>query len=248
MSASAYATEVLADTPAAYYKLEESSGLPQDSSGNGNHITSSAGTLRRNTPGPFGISGSTGIDLESWLYRNVVNTTNVTWTVEAMIAIRDWKPAGPYGYPVSWGNPSTVGAGNGCAAGINNNTKKMMAVDHNQGIWAEATTALSLCTWYMLTWVRVSTGASGGKYYVNGTADGTVTTFGPSGGPTGNTLINRTEPFFGLGQSNDAFYAHISIYNTALSAARVSAHWTGVGSLADSPCITWLPQIYRRPQ
>lgn len=34
-----YASEVLADTPGGYWKLDESSGFPQDSSGNGNHIT-----------------------------------------------------------------------------------------------------------------------------------------------------------------------------------------------------------------
>ena len=244
MSESAYVAAVLADSPAAYWKMNETSGLPLDSSGNGKDMTSSSGTIRSKSPGPFADTGSTGLDINTWCYRSIVNTTDVTWTVEAMVAVRSWS--GAFGYPISWGDPSAGGAGNGCAAGINGSTHKMVAVDHNQGVWAESSTVLSLCTWYMLTWVRTGKGASGGHYYVNGAADGNVTTFGPSGGPTGNTLMNRTEPFLGLGQSIDAFYGHVSVYNTALSSTRVAAHWTAAASLSGSPCITWLPRIYRR--
>jgi hypothetical protein len=38
-----YASEVLADSPAAYYRMDEASGLIQDSSGNANHATATAG-------------------------------------------------------------------------------------------------------------------------------------------------------------------------------------------------------------
>jgi hypothetical protein len=34
-----YVDEVLADSPRAFYRLNEASGLPQDSSGNGLHMT-----------------------------------------------------------------------------------------------------------------------------------------------------------------------------------------------------------------
>lgn len=48
-----YAAEVLADAPAAYYRMQESSGLPQDSSGNGRHMTASSGTAVYQQPGPI---------------------------------------------------------------------------------------------------------------------------------------------------------------------------------------------------
>ena len=41
-----YSSEVMADAPVVYYKLDETSGSPQDSSGNGNHASSDfLGTL-----------------------------------------------------------------------------------------------------------------------------------------------------------------------------------------------------------
>lgn len=237
MSASSYSAAVLADSPAAYWKLNEQSGLPVDYSGNSKDITNSSGTPLYRSPGPFTTNESTELDPNGWFYRPTVSTTTSAWTVEAMVAFHTWQAAGPYGYPYSCGDPSTGGSGDGFQVGINNATQKMMAVDNNQGIWADGATTLSLCTWYLLTWTRTGTGGSGGHYYINGTLDADVTTFGPAGGPTGNSLINRTQPFHGLGQSNDAFYAHLSVYNNALSGTRIAAHAAAAGTLAGSPCL-----------
>lgn len=59
MAQAEYTTEVLADSPTAFWKLDESSGLPQDSSGNGNHFTATAGSPTYQAAGPF--SGAFGI-------------------------------------------------------------------------------------------------------------------------------------------------------------------------------------------
>lgn len=39
-----YASEIAADSPVVWYRLQEASGDPQDSSGNGNHVTTTTGT------------------------------------------------------------------------------------------------------------------------------------------------------------------------------------------------------------
>lgn len=46
-----YPSEVLADSPGGYWRLNEASGSPQDSSGNGNHVTTVGGTPTYSLPG-----------------------------------------------------------------------------------------------------------------------------------------------------------------------------------------------------
>ena len=60
MSAS-YATTVLADSPVAYWRLGESSGLPQDSSGNGRHTTASGGSPAYSQAGALAEDANTAI-------------------------------------------------------------------------------------------------------------------------------------------------------------------------------------------
>lgn len=50
-----YLTTILADNPIAYYRMNESSGQPQDSSGNGNHTTVTNGTPDYSQAGPISL-------------------------------------------------------------------------------------------------------------------------------------------------------------------------------------------------
>ena len=45
-----YFDEVMADSPAAYWRMDEASGQPQDSSGNGNNTTTTSGTPTYSQP------------------------------------------------------------------------------------------------------------------------------------------------------------------------------------------------------
>ena len=47
-----YEDEVLADSPRAFYRMQEASGQPQDSSGNANHTTAKSGTAGYSQPSP----------------------------------------------------------------------------------------------------------------------------------------------------------------------------------------------------
>lgn len=51
-----YVAAVMADTPRAFYKMDEASGLPQDSSGNGLHMDTTLGTPTYRVAGPPGAS------------------------------------------------------------------------------------------------------------------------------------------------------------------------------------------------
>lgn len=54
-----FATEVATDNPSLWWRLEETSGLPQDSSGNGRHAASSSGTYTRAVSGLVASDPST---------------------------------------------------------------------------------------------------------------------------------------------------------------------------------------------
>jgi hypothetical protein len=59
-----YDETVLASGPKGYWRLGESSGLPQDSSGGGHHVTSVAGTPTYSVPGPLAGDADTAIGFD----------------------------------------------------------------------------------------------------------------------------------------------------------------------------------------
>lgn len=59
-----YPAEVLADSPRAYYRLGEASGNPQDSSGNGNHVTAVGGTPSYGITGALTTDSDTAVSLD----------------------------------------------------------------------------------------------------------------------------------------------------------------------------------------
>lgn len=82
MGQTEYTAAVLADSPQAFYKMDEPSGLPQDSSGNGNHFTSSNGTANYQVRVPF--TGAQSIRLSSTdnFSRAILSTTLENFTIE----------------------------------------------------------------------------------------------------------------------------------------------------------------------
>jgi hypothetical protein len=84
-----YSSEVLADSPVAYYKMRESSGLIQDSSGNANHATSSSGSLTYLVPSAIRTDDGLSIDFPLAPYFNVTDHATLqvgdTFTVEAWV-------------------------------------------------------------------------------------------------------------------------------------------------------------------
>lgn len=61
---SRYKTRVLGDSPVGYWRLDEASGNPQDSSGNGNHATASFGTPTYSETGALGSESNAAITFD----------------------------------------------------------------------------------------------------------------------------------------------------------------------------------------
>jgi hypothetical protein len=90
MGQTEYTAAVLTDSPKAFMKLNEGSGLPQDSSGNGNHIASQfgVGTITYSQAGPF--SGSSSIFFDSTSNTATFNYSSILSTVVDNMCLELW--------------------------------------------------------------------------------------------------------------------------------------------------------------
>lgn len=225
MGLAAYEVEVLADAPVAYWRLDDAAGLPVDSSGAGNNMTAVTGTPIYQSAGAFGAGLGMFLDNQVFFSRPIVTGVFDNFAVEAFIAYRSSPRTN--GYAFSQGTPA---ASNGWQAGLSMARAKQYGVTSNKGFWPDGTPEIPNCTWTMITWVKSGNVA----YYVNGAAAGggavpAITAL------SGSCFLNGTA-LFGSNQTLQAFYSNVSVYATALTAARVAAHWAAVGTLADNPC------------
>lgn len=226
MGAAAYATAVLADSPLAYWKLQEASGLPQDSSGNGLHATSTDGSpayhqAGATAMGDFGIfyNGSAA----GLVQRHRYDTAAIDDCV-GDIAFECW-------YKINFNNanqPFIVINSNGTGASVFGSSSGHFAA-FNNGVGSSANAAvLTFGTWYHIVVTRES---GVWKYYVNGSLDtanaGSQTSTG-TGGVT----------FWGGVNDNQCYLAHVAYYTHALTATDVSDHY----SAATGAVTTFVPQ------
>jgi hypothetical protein len=205
----AYAAAVLADTPKAYYKCDDASGNPQDSSGNALHMTTTSSGVTYQDPGPFGPDFCIRWNLKS-TSRNAVSTVQSNWTLECWCKFNAL-------------NGSTVMCGNGGT----NGWEMYLPTTTNiggiaQGVGGQTASGFTLSTgvWYHLV-VQKQTGAGGlWLYYINGRPDMTrAGTSNPTApGNTPGTTMNRAN-------TGDISMAHFALYETALSATRILAHY-----------------------
>lgn len=207
MALADYVAAVLASSPRAYWKLDESSGLPQDSSGNGLHMTGSAGTITRGVVGPFAdflgyqFEGGAGVS------RAAVSTQQDDFTFEA------------------WLRPQVIT--NDDQTLLKNNTVSQgwdLVIDTNfryqglvQGVafLPYGATTLAANKWAHVVVMRR---AGAWLYFVNGSPDGTPGSSTPGGAPT----------VTGIGGSVSVQFraSHVAYYNVALSDADVLAHFS----------------------
>src|ERR1044072_7794039 len=215
----AYRDTILADSPAIYLELEETSGTPVNS---GSETLSSATVgsgVTRNVTGKAGqaysFNGTTSAnisinDLES-------KYTDMTFTVELWVKTSGWSqtfcimnPGNPRYFEIrSDGNAKTQAFISGSAANVT----------------LTGTTALWDGNWHHIVFVNAS--STDHKLYVDGALEASSTTdmglFATSGllvvGSTLNGAVNG---------SIDEF----AVYDSALSSTRVAAHYNGFGTSA----------------
>ncbi len=213
-----YSSEVLADSPKVYYRMQEASGLPQDSSGLAHHVTAATGTqvFAYHAGGPLatdasdyaiGWSGGSGgfstpdhadLDLgdvmtaEAWIYRADLGVTRVI-TAKGVNAL-------------TWGIDAATG--------------NLFIAKANVAVICLSSVAISTSTW---THVAYTKNGATNFVYING-ADRTGTV-------TNQTLASTaTAQFIGTDYDGTSYAWYgsldeVALYATALSQARIQAHY-----------------------
>ena len=210
-----YVSEVLADSPRAWYRCQEASGNPQDSSGNARHCDENHGSPTYSVGGPITSEGSdTAITLHSagpdWF--NV--PYNAAFDVGDTCSVECWAKRADSATT----EQIIVTRDQGMYLGFINN-RLFIARSGVAGI-AQSTSTITDTSWHHL--VVTKTGSTVKQYIDAVDVTGTVTNSTYTNGSTPTIKLGAdggSEPFNG---SVD----EIAIYATALSSARVTAHYT----------------------
>lgn len=222
-----YASQVLADGPRGYWRMNETSGLIQDSSGNANHAVAQGGTPIYRAESPI-ISDSTSRSIifngtSNWfgvLDHNTLDLGDV-FTLEAWV-----KTPLPTGAGEQWG---IVSKDAGAYYMRVYETGQLEILRNSVADIAWTDVAVDDTRWWHC--VVTKSGATVAQY-VNGVDE--------TGAVTNSTCANNTAGLT-VGGSSDAaeFFrgnlTEVAVYPTALSQARVVAHYSA--AFTDEPPI-----------
>lgn len=236
-----YATEVLADSPWGYWKFDESSGSTvADASGNSRPLTLSGSYSRGQTPVADTLGDSCGLGSDVFAGRTGVSGIMATsWTVELWIEPSNWTNAAARGIfqignqsssDGTWGiRHSDVSRLEGEIQVIRSGTVVMTAPAKK---WTNG----------LPQHIVVTLNGTTLKMYRNGVeiASGSTTALNPG------TTEMRWNWNYESGRGSTGKMQHAALYNTALSAARIKAHYRAgwlkavkAEMLADVPRIYW---------
>jgi large repetitive protein len=216
-----YSAQVLADAPAAYWRMDETTGTTMtDASKNGNNGHYD-GIVMLGQPGPLAGDGSTAVALDGATGgASVPSSTSlqVNWvTIELWI---NKRAESDYGFYVAKNVVGGGGVGSGWFELLNNhNTGRLeFRVGGDVDPVLLSTSALALNAWY---YVVATYDGIAAKLYINGKLESTLTAV-VAPAQTGDPLYigRRADGFF-----TNAQLAEIAIYPAALTAERIAAHW-----------------------
>jgi len=222
MAAADLATEILADSPKAYWKCQEDGTtghqLPQDSSGNGLHMTT-----RQSTNFSYGAAGLPVLGDKmivcaggSGFERATLSTVTHDFTIEMVVQVQ----------AVTVDPQALIYNGDGGANGWGlfvRTTGKLQPLLGGVAFLTITNTALTIGTtdWYHVVFVKRAAGTAP-EIWINATKDtavqATTAPAAPSGGRT----------FFNEDTACQGGYAHVAIYESALSSTRIGAHYTAL--------------------
>lgn len=218
-----YATEVLKDSPRAWYRMHEGSGQPQDSSGNGNHTTTMGGTLVYLREGP-GVVG-TAVYLDGGDSARAPDHSSLD--LGDVVTMEAWvRRVGNFGLENSIICKNNDDAGTTGAYALLFSTINKLAIARSyHAILVESTIAITDSNWHHV--VGTKNGATM-KLYIDGVD--------VTGTPSNQTLSDNSQQLWigaertpgGGGASEGHFFGDISeaaVYATALSAERVKQHY-----------------------
>lgn len=223
-----YDAAVIANSPYLYWKLNEASGTPQDSSGNARHAIGTYGTVALGTAGPPGnFNGDTcaGFTAAGFIYRDGTGNDwlNPPCTLECLVSRDPLDSNGAYGgsrifsserddFGGAWG-PGFTGTTSG------------EAVLHSFSSRNDTGDIVTNNQWYHLVWVYDGVSATwkcyldGAKIYDNAGFGSGRRSFGPFRvGGFGNTSISNIQaPFYGK-------VSRVALYSSALTEAQIQGH------------------------
>jgi len=212
-----YVTAVLADGPLALYKCDDLSGLLQDSSGNGNHMTTSTNPTGKayRMAGPF--EGAYGVQLTtggSNFTRAVLTTALDNWALELWFC------------KIAEGGDDTIllngtRAGAGYGIDLATGTTKFRCL--MGGVAFLASSAGSYSTFPPLVYKHIVVTRESGttKYYLNGALDTTAAATAPNA-PATKSQIGSDGAIAGV-------VSMCAFYNIALTSTKVTAHFAASG-------------------
>lgn len=208
-----YEREVLRDTPRAFYPLQDFSGNPVDVSGNGLDFTSTSGSPVYRTVGPFGDDFAIQLPGGSSLNRSThVSTVTNNFTMELWLRV---EIVSSTDQPILHnGNVAT----NGWGIRMNDGNQYLGLAG---GIAELTGKGMSTYVWQHLVMLRDSTDSNRWRYYQNGTVILANAGTSAPGTPSGTLVVGATNAQYSV--------AYLAIYETALSAARILAHFNAAG-------------------
>jgi hypothetical protein len=241
----AYADEVLADSPLAYWKLNDASGATAaDSSGNSRPATY-VNTPEAYNQAPILAGTSNNVSFESG-GTDYLTIADAAWqsgmgalSLEQVIRPETVLGAGAWHQWFAKTNGGTYSFWSGCVN--DGGTHKLgfavaSASAANLGyVWSRAGAPSTVNGEHIVfTWNGGSTAASF-KCYINGVDQGTPTVF-ESAGSLGTTIWDSANPTtWGTWNGGDLYDGDVSdlaIYSTALSQGRVTAHYNAAAAAA----------------
>lgn len=202
-----YIDFVMGNSPVAYWPMDDASGLPQDISGNGNHMTAVSGTPVYQQAGPWGAGSiDEAIQYPSTAFheRATVSTEVDNMSVDMWVR-RSGNTSGDL-----FRQSTTSG---GFEIEFTNTTGTWRVNCPGVGTLGVQDETLSDNTWYH---IAVTRGATAWYGYVNGRGE-PLGTASPAA-PVGNTRI------VGAGATSVRI-AHLAFYDNELSGADVAARY-----------------------
>jgi hypothetical protein len=206
-----YSAAVLADAPAGYWRMGETSGTTMtDATTNANDGTYS-GAVKLGQPGALAGDKSTAVDFDG--HTAAASVPSSPSLKVTRITIELWiKKISESGYGIFVAKDYFELLNNSYTGRL----EFRLTASADPAV--VSTTTLALNTWY---YVVATYDGSVASLYVNGQLDGSqpaVATPAPTDGPL--SIGRRFDGFF-----NNAVLQEVAIYPTALSADRIAAHW-----------------------
>jgi hypothetical protein len=218
MTQSTYATAVLADSPDLYWKLGDASGNPVDSSGNGRDATSTSSITYQQT-GP--MTGSFAVSLASGgqvLRSSVPNSATNNVSIETWFKLT--SHASDQRKIVYSGNSASNGYG---LLSRNGGSKFIEYLCGGAALGGNSNGVISTSVFKHLVLVRRS---GAWEYWIDGAKDSATPGSTAPVTPSGN---------FGIGETDlVGLWSNVAIYSTALSQARIEAHFAAASAVPSS--------------